>query len=507
MKDEYNFDDQVDQMTIKLFKYQDGLDKVFIEFIDARTTNTQEEIDFFISKTVNSIWNSDSGSEAVMHIVCNIAAYLLGYKDKDQTYDNRHYSPFYRNLLFRFLERLYNRRNAIVLTQIVDSHLNVHNSVKLDDTDDFDPIESGINSNFKLGNQKDKIDFISFVRHMKKYEFAFEQYTNFWKEPAILGNGDENRHFSHEKSHMFKYMILQLSIDLLKANKKENTALFECLTPKVQNGKHIVVAVSGFLSEDDDNSQAWKALYENYPDLPIYSYRWKSEKMMSLIKPFASYKSLASFMVKKSMQLLSLVQQGSELIGAYQKMFTDSMKNAKCAGRILAHSLMIQFPFRNQSISLIGFSLGTQVIKSWLKELHRFKANNISKSFLSSIVNNVYFLGGAVNSSNHKTWSNILSVVRGEVVNGYCKSDYILYLYKCTVFKTPLGLCPLLEMKEKHEEEKISKSGKKDEKPSNFELQTILNKIRNWDVTVEAYGHLFYRGNLKQILEKIEFSG
>lgn len=374
-----HFDDGINEKAIEMFDYQDALDDVFSEFVNAKTANTQEEIEYFISKTTNSIWNWDNSSKAVMHIVWNIAAYLHGYKGKGKSFENGHYCPFYRHLMFNFLQRLYSKRNAAVLIQVLDSHLKVNHLSKLDIANDFDPIASGINSNFKVKDQKDKIDFLSFVSHMKKYEFAFEQYLNYWKEPAILGNIDKDRHFTVEKSYMFKYMILQLSIDLIKANRKEATAIFECLTPNVQNGKHIVIAISGFLSEDDDNLEAWQALHENHPNSPIYSFRWKSEKIISLLKPFASYRSLASLMVKKSMKLLSLLQQGTELIGAYQKMFIDSMRNAKAAGRLLAHSLMLQFPFRNQSISLIGFSLGTQVIKSWLKELSRFKANNISK--------------------------------------------------------------------------------------------------------------------------------
>ena len=63
----------------------------------------------------------------------------------------------------------------------------------------------------------------------------------------------------------------------------------------------------------------------------------------------------------------------------YAKMFRKWMDIAALSGKLLAHSLMIQFPFKTQSISLIGFSLGTHVIYNWLKELNRYKENNISK--------------------------------------------------------------------------------------------------------------------------------
>ena len=61
--------------------------------------------------------------------------------------------------------------------------------------------------------------------------------------------------------------------------------------------------------------------------------------------------------------------------------FTSCVDSAKLSGEILAHSLILQFPFRNKSISLLGFSLGTEVILSWLEELQKYNAEHISKSF------------------------------------------------------------------------------------------------------------------------------
>ena len=52
-----------------------------------------------------------------------------------------------------------------------------------------------------------------------------------------------------------------------------------------------------------------------------------------------------------------------------KEIFDKTVESAQISGVLLAHSLMLQFPFRGKSISLIGFSLGTQVIYSCLEEL------------------------------------------------------------------------------------------------------------------------------------------
>ena len=79
--------------------------------------------------------------------------------------------------------------------------------------------------------------------------------------------------------------------------------------------------------------------------------------------------------------------------------FLSCSSYAEMSGKLLAHSLMMQFPFKDQSISLVGFSLGTHVIYNCLKELNRFGANNL--------IHNVYFIGGATSVKNiNRNWTN-----------------------------------------------------------------------------------------------------
>jgi hypothetical protein len=69
---------------------------------------------------------------------------------------------------------------------------------------------------------------------------------------------------------------------------------------------------------------------------------------------------------------------------------------------------------------MIGFSLGTQVIKSCLETLYELGANDI--------INNVTLLAGAsYYDETDKKWEEIFNtVVGGEIKNVYSKGDRIL---------------------------------------------------------------------------------
>ena len=107
-------------------------------------------------------------------------------------------------------------------------------------------------------------------------------------------------------------------------------------------------------------------------------------------------------------------------VNQYLFHFKDAIKKAKLTGRLVAISLALGFPFTTQTISMVGFSLGTQVIKSCLSTLYKLGAHDI--------INNVTLLAGASHyEKNQEKWENIFnSVVGGEIKNGYSKGDKIL---------------------------------------------------------------------------------
>ena len=76
--------------------------------------------------------------------------------------------------------------------------------------------------------------------------------------------------------------------------------------------------------------------------------------------------------------------------------FLSAKSHSKLAGKMLACAIACSYPFETQTVSLVGFSLGTQVTKSCLKTLHQF--GMLSRGQYSAI-QNVTLMGGAINFS------------------------------------------------------------------------------------------------------------
>lgn len=76
--------------------------------------------------------------------------------------------------------------------------------------------------------------------------------------------------------------------------------------------------------------------------------------------------------------------------------FKTARKNARITGKLLAHFLIASRNeiFGGQTFSLLGFSLGCQVVKS--------AVNRLSKLGATDLIHNVYFLAGATYTKEAK---------------------------------------------------------------------------------------------------------
>lgn len=154
--------------------------------------------------------------------------------------------------------------------------------------------------------------------------------------------------------------------------------------------------------------------------------------------------------------VMKALQVAYNLPNSFWKIFTNSVKLAQICGKLLAHSLMLGFPFREKKVTLIGFSLGTQVVYSWLEELARFKWKNIGKRFIGYIdlyiVHKVNLFGGTLAIPNDtSSLQPALSWISTNLQNFYCSNDWFLkLLFQITTWSNPIGLGPILsdELKE-----------------------------------------------------------
>jgi hypothetical protein len=113
----------------------------------------------------------------------------------------------------------------------------------------------------------------------------------------------------------------------------------------------------------------------------------------------------------------------------------------------------------------------------------------------------VYFLGGAVSIHSSKEWAEVLTVVRGTIYNGFSKNDYILHLYRASVYKIPIGRIPLFEIDNPH---KMTKAKEKLKKVLEEKREGL--RIKNVNLTKVARGHLSYRAQLVNVLEEVQFN-
>lgn len=102
---------------------------------------------------------------------------------------------------------------------------------------------------------------------------------------------------------------------------------------------------------------------------------------------------------------------------------------------------------------------------------------------------------------NYHEWADVLSVVRGTVYNGFSKNDYILHLYRASVYKIPIGRIPLFEIDNPHKMTKVKEKLKKDLSEYSKDL-----RIKNFNLTKVAGGHISYRSRLVKVLEAIDFN-
>ena len=145
--------------------------------------------------------------------------------------------------------------------------------------------------------------------------------------------------------------------------------------------------------------------------------------------------------------------------------FNLARVKAKISGKLLACALALRVPFKTQTVTLIGHSLGSQVIKSCLKtldDIYEKPTGHPSETIPCDIIQNVVMLAGATHFHNHKSTFNerrmrdhtqarrdaakekyhrlFTNIVNGEAFNVYSKSDSVLL---CLFTTTQWVLNPL----------------------------------------------------------------
>jgi hypothetical protein len=177
---------------------------------------------------------------------------------------------------------------------------------------------------------------------------------------------------------------------------------------------------------------------------------------------------LGSTILTALMGALQLPIVLSKLAYLIDNPWSVSLDRANAAGLILADSIMDR-NLGKRPITLLGFSLGSRVIFSCLKELANRGAYGL--------VQNVYLFGSPV-VAYKDDYLRARSVVTGRFVNGYASNDWILgYLFRATSggIMRVAGLAP---------------------------IQGIPG-LENFNATSFVSGHMSYRAAMPRLLREV----
>ncbi|OCT45050.1 DUF726 domain protein [Cladophialophora carrionii] len=240
---------------------------------------------------------------------------------------------------------------------------------------------------------------------------------------------------------------------------------------------NLILTISGWMTgKVDDVRLPYSTVDPIMGD--IYSLLWEPEMLRSMgdtINILATealtqtvQQILGSTILITLMAALQLPVVLSKLAYLIDNPWSVSLDRATAAGLILADSL-IDRHLGQRPITLVGFSLGSRVIFSCLKELSHRGAYGL--------IQNVYMFGSPVVASKDE-YLRARSVVSGRFLNGYSSGDWILgYLFRMTAggIMAVAGLAP---------------------------VQGVPG-VENIDVSPWVKGHMAYRAAMPRLLREV----
>ena len=373
-------------------------------------------------------------------------------KNNGNSLNNAIINNIYNNVLFS-LNLMFEKENNFIIIDLENisyflfSYVMIYNNLSKNEF---------YNKKYYFKNIKQIFQNIENKQLSERFEIISNKLTDFLVESETL-----IKKLLREGSNVIKKLL----------TKEENENKINYLQESIQlipfssiiYTNTLTILVSGFGSEEDDHNYSWKNLIgEAIKNNIFYFFQWPGETFFKIFI--------------KSFDISQIIK--GKFDSTLPQTFLTAKKKAKICGKILALILISKKFFPNFQINLIGFSLGTHVIKHCLKE---FIDNNCE----GNLINNVMFLAGATTIENKSKWHKYFNkIVSGRIINCHSKEDKILqYLYKLCVKKIPIGSYELICNNENNEG----------------------NRIENFDLSNLGIGHLDYRENLKTIMQKVNF--
>lgn len=208
---------------------------------------------------------------------------------------------------------------------------------------------------------------------------------------------------------------------------------------------HITIAISGWLSDDrqDNFMRPWRSLFSSREQ---YYLRYESAYLLELGKAMDLILSFAvSVAAQEALKytilagLINAIAWPSSLItlaSVIDNPWGVCCRRSAEVGKQLAEVLLSREQGQ-RPVTLIGFSLGARVIYYCLREMSQ-------RNRCEGIIQDAILLGTPVTGAP-KDWQKLMRVVSGKIVNGYCRSDWLLkFLYRTLSMSSDVaGLQPI----------------------------------------------------------------
>ena len=270
------------------------------------------------------------------------------------------------------------------------------------------------------------------------------------------------------------------------------------LNPKVTSN-HCYIFISGFLSETSDHYEEWENMALNLTSKnTCYFYNWPGDCLSN-----AAGETLVNLGLTVLDNIIAarnnIEKKDEDCINSNNnnynynynikenpaekfdpgKSFVDSSNKAALSGDILAYIIASKLFFKYQTITLIGFSLGTHVTKHCIKKLYELHYKEHIPC--NDIIKNVILIAGATSIlGKEEKFKNIFSkMINGKLINCFSKEDQVLnILYTGCMKKKPIG-------------------------NSELKLDGYEN-LKNIDFTPLHLGHTDYRSKMDLVMNKID---
>ena len=280
-------------------------------------------------------------------------------------------------------------------------------------------------------DQNVKFYFIYFILNFEICQLKDKRFLNILKKLNISVDEVGKIESLFNQLVTFEEYILESSfISKRKKVKIDNNKCELINLNKDYFSDNINIYVNGFLNGSNKSFDDWGSF-----DDSSYGFQWPNTPVLDILNPLSGDFTFTDIAKEVPMYILNTpFKLTYQMLKCKIELWKEAYNNAEKYSIKLAEHIE-KFLKRKKKINLYGHSLGAKLIFHTLLHLYEKRIE----------INNVYLLGGAVNSECDSLWDRASSVVNNKIYNFYLKKeDWSLNLYRLAELgEKPIGLYPI----------------------------------------------------------------